>query len=185
MSEITSTDIIFYMLAAVMVLGAVTVVTMKNILHAAIGLIATFFTTAILYLVMKAEFVAMAQIMVYIGGVVIFSVFTILLTSKLGEKALEVHAGRKGIAALVTVGLAGLMVKILMKAAPQLDRAPTSEEFADIEAIAVRLMNFTENGFIVPFEIISVLLLSAMIGAIVIARRDVSEENAKNEEGRS
>ena len=80
-------DIAFYAVALVMILTAVFTVAVKNILQSAVFLIFSFVATAILYLLLHAEFIALAQVMVYVGGVVIFVVFTILLTSHLGEDA--------------------------------------------------------------------------------------------------
>ena len=80
-------DIAFYVVAFVILMTAVCCVAVKNILQSAVFLIFSFVTTAILYMLMHAEFIALAQVMVYVGGVVIFVVFTILLTSHLGEEA--------------------------------------------------------------------------------------------------
>ena len=74
-------DIAFYVVAFVILMTAVCCVAVKNILQSAVFLIFSFVTTAILYMLMHAEFIALAQVMVYVGGVVIFVVFTILLTS--------------------------------------------------------------------------------------------------------
>lgn len=165
-------DIIFYILAFFMVSCAIAVVSAKNILHAAIALIAAFLGTAILYLVQSAEFVALAQIMIYIGGVVIFAVFTILLTTRLGENFFKIHKIRHFIAFIISGGLLAIFARVFMKSSKFLSHETTNHSIADIEEIGFRLLNFKEAGFLVPFELISILLLVTMIGAVVIARKD-------------
>ena len=87
-------DLAFYVVALFMLVTAVCTVAVKNILQSAVFLIFSFVGTAILYLLLHAEFTALAQVMVYVGGVVIFVVFTILLTSRLGEDAFAVKIPR-------------------------------------------------------------------------------------------
>jgi NADH-quinone oxidoreductase subunit J len=134
------------------------------------ALIATLFGTAILYLLQNAEFVALAQVMVYIGGVVIFAVFTILLTTNLGEKEMAVSNGRKGFAALLSGGLAWLFIRLMLSTEGLGGAA--QDGYATAATIGTRMLRFDSEGFIVPFEVISVLLLAAMIGAVVLARKD-------------
>ena len=169
----TALDLGFYIVGAMILAGGVWAVTTKNILHAAMALIASFFATAVLYLMLEAEFVAVAQVLVYIGGVVIFVIFTILLTSRLGEKA-DVSPGmRKGLAFILSGTVLGLMLHAIdrMQWLPMKAMA-ADPHFASLEAVGKRFLDPGANGFVVPFEIISVLLLISVIGAIVIARKE-------------
>lgn len=167
-------DTVFYLLSAVMLIGAIGVVTLRNILHAAMSLVGTFFTTAILYLGMKAEFVAITQVLVYIGGIVVFVIFSILLTTRLGESHLPASARRKVFAGILALALLGFLGYLLMGAGFG-DAVAGTERIASLDDIGVRLLKPQPGGFLVPFEIISVLLLAAMIGAIVVARRPRDE----------
>jgi len=167
-------DIGFYIVAFAILAGAVWAVTAKNILHSAMALIGSFFGTAILYLMLSAEFIAIAQVLVYIGGVVIFVIFTILLTTRLGDKA-EIAPGMRKLLALALSGtLFGTFVHalsrtgILMSTKTQI----ADSNYASIERIGMRFLDPGANGFLVPFEIISLLLLISVIGAIVIARKE-------------
>ncbi len=172
-------DILFYAIAIVMVAGALLTVLVKNILHSAIALIGTFFSSAILYFLLSAEFVAVAQVMVYIGGVVVFVVFTILLTSRLGEKALEAHRLRKVLAAICSIVVAVLAVMLLKGVGGLEQIAP--EDYSSLAAIGKRLLSPEENGFLLPFEAISLLLLISLIGAVTIARTPYKEDRSARE----
>lgn len=170
-------DIAFYVVAFVMVVMALCTVAVKNILQSAVFLIFSFVGTTILYLLLHAEFNALAQIMVYIGGVVIFVIFTILLTSHLGEDAFSTKIPRFFAAFAMSIGFVAIMVKCLLPISGLVTTTATAPEgFASLKALSIRLLDYGPDGFIIPFEIVSVLLLAALIGAITIARRGKEEE---------
>jgi len=160
-------DILFYITAIFMVAGALLTVTVKNVLHSAIALVSTFFSSAVLYFLLHAEFVGVAQVMVYIGGVVVFIVLAILLTIRLGERALEASRLRKIMATLFAVAISVLAIMLLRETN---SFTPTeTEDFASLSAIGKRLLSPSDTGFVLPFEAISLLLLISLIGAITIA----------------
>jgi len=177
MDSIPFKDIFFYITAVVMVAGALLTVLVKNILHSAIALIGTFFGSAVLYFLLSAEFVAVAQVMVYIGGVVVFIVFAILLTSRLGEKVLEVSNLRKILAVAFSVIVAVLAV-MMLKEIGTVAQIETGD-FASLSEIGKRLLSSGDNGFLLPFEAISLLLLISLIGAVTITFKE-----DKNAEGK-
>ncbi|OGQ98621.1 MAG: hypothetical protein A2505_07425 [Deltaproteobacteria bacterium RIFOXYD12_FULL_55_16] len=166
-------DLLFYLLATALVIFSLLAVHVPNLLHAAIALIASFFVTAAIYIMLEMEFLALAQIMLYIGGIVIFMLIIILLTTGIGEeRRLPVTISRRlagaGLAALF---LGGLIVAFGRWTPP----APAGTNPAvSLDAIGLRLLA-TQNGFVVAFELISVLLLTALVGAVVIARKDKGE----------
>jgi NADH-quinone oxidoreductase subunit J len=164
----------FYIVAFAILAGSVWAVTAKNILHSAMGLIASFFGTAILYLMLSAEFIAIAQVLVYIGGVVIFVIFTILLTSRLGDKAEIAPGMRKLLALTLSATLFGTFIHALSRAGVLMNAKTqiADSNYASIERIGLRFLDPGSSGFLVPFEIISLLLLISVIGAIVIARKE-------------
>jgi len=163
-------DSLFYLFSTAIVVFSLLVVTLRNLLHSALALIAAFGVTAGLYILLHAEFVAAAQVMVYIGGIVIFIVFAILLTTKLGEKHLSSNALIKGASVFIATGVF-IPLALFFYQAKLTESIATSDESGSLEAIGLRLMNIGTEGFIVPFEIISVLLLAAVIGAITVARK--------------
>lgn len=164
----------FFVVAFLMLVTGIWAVTAKNILHSALALIATFFGTAILYLMMSAEFIAIAQVLVYIGGVVVFIIFIILLTSRLGEKAEIAPGMRKILAFTLSATMLGTFLHALDRAGYLVDTkvAQSAPDFASLKNIGLRFLDPGPNGFLVPFEIISLLLLITVIGAIVIARKE-------------
>lgn len=161
----------FYLIAGLMVICASGVVLTRNLLHAALSLSGTFFCTAILYLCLHAEFMAVAQVLVYIGGVVIFALFTILLTTNLGERFLLPSKGRViGGTIFASVILVGFIVKLSAIDFLKVDKIAEGN-LASLNDLGTRFLDAGPTGFILPFEVISVLLLASMIGAVVIARR--------------
>jgi NADH-quinone oxidoreductase subunit J len=169
-------DYLFYGLATALVTFSLLAVSLPNLLHGAISLIGAFFVTAALYIMLQLEFLALAQIMLYIGGIIIFMLIIILLTTGLGVKDRhQVPNSRRlagaGVSAVLLFGLlyvigsksSAVLVEDVQRAAP-----------VTMDDIGLRLLATGKDGFIVPFEIISILLLVALVGAVVIARRDSS-----------
>lgn len=168
----------FFIVAAIMVASAIWAVTARNILHAALGLVAAFFGTAILYLGLESEFLAIAQVLVYIGGVVVFVVFTILLTSRLGEQAFLPAPVRVGMGLLISALLLGGSLFLLLRAEDVLTGALRAAPagFGSLAAVGRKFLTLGADGMLVPFEIISIMLLSAIIGAIAVARKPEDDE---------
>lgn len=162
--------IFFYVLASLAVLSGLMVVTRKNPVHAAMFLVFAFFCVAGIYVTLSAEFLAAVQVLVYAGGIVVLFLFVIMLVPlQTGIQRLPV---RRGAAALLLVALLGVTVVTIygraaaseMSMAVQADRA-----MGNIEAVGTELY----TRYLLPFEVASVLLLVAMIGAVVLARRQV------------
>ena len=171
------TDIAFYVVAFIILVTAVMTVAVKNILQSAVFLIFSFVTTAILYLLLHAEFIALAQVMVYVGGVVIFVVFTILLTSHLGEDAFTTKIPRLFTAFAISIGFVFVMVKCILPVHELTESTVASpDNYASLEQFALRLLGYGADGFVIPFEIVSILLLMTLICAITVARRSKEEK---------
>lgn len=168
----------FLIVAALMVVSAIWAVTAKNILHAALALVAAFFGTAILYLGLESEFLAVAQVLVYIGGVVIFVVFTILLTSRLGEQAFLPQPVRVGLGLALSGALLAGSLFLLYRAEEAVEGAArvAPAAFGSLAAVGRKFLTLGADGMLVPFEIISILLLSAIIGAISVARKPEDDD---------
>ena len=152
---------LFYILATMLVVLSLLAVSVPNLLHGAISLIASFLVTAALYIMLRLEFVALSQIMLYIGGIVIFMLIIILLTTGLGEddSLNRITKGQRFARALIPGGLLAVLLVFLQKNPSALLESGTHR--ADpvlLDDIGIRLLSM-ENGFIVPFEVISILLL--------------------------
>ncbi|MCI6437934.1 NADH-quinone oxidoreductase subunit J [Fibrobacter sp.] len=170
-------DLAFYLVAFIILGTAVCTVAVKNILQSAVFLIFSFVATAILYLLLHAEFTALAQVMVYVGGVVIFMVFTILLTSRLGEDAFSVKIPRIFAAFALSIIFVLVMVECLLPIEGLSNGVVAAPEgYASLKAFALRLLGYGEDGFVIPFEVVSILLLMTLICAITIARKGKEEE---------
>ncbi len=170
-------DILFYTLAATLVILSGCAVSLPNILHSAIALIGSFIITAALYIMLQIELLALAQIMLYIGGVIVFMLLIILLTTGLGvdDKLSKISKGKWIInGVIIELLLAGLLYFFIGNSSG-LDATGAKALPITIDQIGIRLLS-TENGFIVPFEVVSLLLLAALVGAVVIARKDAEQK---------
>ena len=172
------TDFLFYSLATMLVLISLLAVSLPNLLHGAISLIGSFFVTAALYIMLQLEFVALSQIMLYIGGIIIFMLIIILLTTGLGsdDSLNRIRLSQRLNRALVPLGFLFALFYFLRKTPSELLQSATHRAApVTMDDIGFRLLS-TNNGFIIPFEVISILLLVALVGAVVIARRDKEEK---------
>jgi len=160
-------DLVFYALAALTLLGAVAAAVAPRIEHAAFSLIATFLGVAGLYALLGADFLAFSQVLVYVGGILVLLVFGVLLTGRT-ERALGLEKVARKRFALFAGGLVflGLMLALHATTWPTAqpgDPQPTTE--------AIGRAFLDPDGFLIPFELASVLLLAALIGAAYLARR--------------
>jgi NADH-quinone oxidoreductase subunit J len=162
--------IIFYLLAALTLTCGVLSVSTRQIFRAAIYLLFSLIGIAGIYFWLQYEFIAAVQIVVYVGGIVVLIIFSIFLTQQAGEKLAPQKLGRKIFSVLaVFCGFALTMVQVYqhMFFEPSEVAAPTT-----VFNIGKKMMATDNGGYALPFEVISMLLLAAMIGCIVIALRE-------------
>ena len=154
----------FWIIAIVMVVSALGVVLLRNIFRAALTLILCFIAVAGIYITLSADFLAAAQILVYVGAISVLIILAIMMTR-------DVHKGSpanrlKVPAFIVAVVVLGIMIYTVTKTtwqiAAQAPLSPTTAPLAD--------KLFSQNGFVLPVEIAAVLMLAAILGAIIIAR---------------
>ncbi len=161
--------IVFLALGLVAVGAAVGMLLSRNAVYSALFLILNFATMAVFYLVLGAPFIAMVQVTVYAGAIMVLFLFVIML---LGAEHLERHTSvdwQKPVAVLLGLGLLGMVGYLLVSGQVTLGTITTPEQGYGSPLEIGRAL-FTE--YLLPFEITSVLLLAAMVGAIVITRRD-------------
>ena len=170
MTIASSTQLIcFVVLSATLVLGSLGVVLLPNIVYSAFLLGGVFLSVAGLYLMLNASFVAAAQVLVYVGAVNVLILFAIMLVNK--KETLSPIPGlalRRVLSGAVCAGLFALLIRV---AFTTLWALPGPEPVGEDATIRIGEHLFTD--YLLPFELASVLLLIAMIGAIVLARRDV------------
>ena len=171
--------ILFYVFAALAVVSAIGVVTMRNPMYGAICLLVTFLSIAALFLLRHAEFVAMVQIFVYAGGIMVLFLFVIMLINLHRLPEVKLFGGAMPLAVVLGVVLLVFFAWFFLQA--QFDPAFAEPEkfvsFVDQQQQIQKLGNsqtvawslYTRN--LLPFEIASIFLLIAMIGAVVLGRR--------------
>jgi len=165
----TITAFIFYLIAAIMVVFSFLSVTSRRILRAAVYLLFTLIGTAALYFMVEYYFLAAVQLLVYAGGILVLILFSILLTSHLSEKLERANWGKVLISAIMIMG--GFSLTLYTILSHVFITKPAERLVFTVEMIGERLMGYGEGGYVLPFEVISILLLAAMVGAIVIAKR--------------
>ena len=165
--------ITFYIFVTIAVLFSLVILFTKNVLYAAFSLVIVFFCLAGIYVMSGAPFVGVTQILVYIGGIIVFIVFGVMLTTKLNDKNVISESHNRflgyGLGALLFVGFI-LMINQIDFHSPSFESA--TQQTNDVANIGVLLM----SDYLIPFEISGVLLLLALIGATVIAGKKQEEE---------
>ena len=171
----------FAILAVMMIGAALGVVLTSSIVYSAFLLGGVFISMAGIYLLLNADFVAMAQILVYVGAINVLILFAIMLVNKRQDfVTLPTAWIRKALTALVSVGLFALLsVMVLATPWPHSSATPASNSI-------VLIGEHFFSDFLLPFELASVLLLMAMVGAIILARREYipdAEASSKSSSG--
>ncbi|PSO77201.1 MAG: NADH-quinone oxidoreductase subunit J [Cyanobacteria bacterium QS_4_48_99] len=169
----------FGILAAAMIGAALGVVLVDSIVYSAFLLGGVFISISGLYVLLNADFVAAAQVLIYVGAINVLILFAIMLVNK-GEAFAPIRGRwfRRWGTALVGVGLFALLTTMVL--ATPWSLAPNSAEAIEYSVVEIGKHFFSD--FLLPFELASVLLLMAMVGAIIIARRDVIPEALPPEE---
>jgi NADH-quinone oxidoreductase subunit J len=163
---VVAQNITFGVLALVMAVSAIRVVTTKNVVHAALYLVLVLAGVAGIFVLLAAEFLAIVQILVYIGAIVVLFLFGIMLTRAKIGKLSDLDNDQRWIGAIVALFLFGVLGAIL------------NTGFKDIKLDVTNVGRTADVGtsifqqYVIPFEVVSILLLAALVGAVVIARKD-------------
>jgi len=171
---VTTQLICFSILSLIIIIGSLGVVLLDSIVYSAFLLGGVFMSVAGLYLLLNASFVAAAQVLVYVGAINVLILFAIMLVNKKEDlKPIKYLNSRKLISSTICITLLSLLLRVDLSntwiiADPKLSIGEES---------TVRLGEHLFSDYLLPFEVASVLLLMAMIGAIVLARRDVLSED--------
>jgi NADH-quinone oxidoreductase subunit J len=171
-----ASQIIFYLISAFVLSTAVLAVTTKKIFRSAIWLLFSLVGVAALYFWMQVEFVAAVQIIVYVGGVVVLIIFSIFLTQQSGSEMPKPPLKRILFAALAV--LFGFAFTYNIIAEYRFTPAVVKPFTVPVSAIGEQMLDTKQHGFVLPFEVVSMLLLAAMIGCIVIAMRSAPKGKA-------
>jgi NADH-quinone oxidoreductase subunit J len=164
----TIQSILFILIAAATLGSALMVVTVRNLIHAALWLIASLAGVAIIFVFLSAGFLAVAQVVIYIGAISILIIFTIMLTRNVAiDPGRQLNSNWPG-ALVISGALFAILVLLLSQWSAMTSQAPDlPERFDSLRLLGVALV--APNGYVLPFELASVLLLAALIGAILVA----------------
>ena len=167
--EITLDLVVFLVLALFIIVSSVLAVTTKRILRAATFLLFVLFGTAGIYFLLDYSFLGAVQLLIYAGGITVLYVFSILLTSSQGDKA-EKLKNSKMVAGIIT-SVAGLGMCLFIVLKNQFLPSVFEHGELEVRTIGHALMGAGKYQYILPFEVISILLLACIVGGILIARK--------------
>jgi NADH-quinone oxidoreductase subunit J len=160
---------VFYLIAAITVGSGMMVAFSRNILYSAFSLLGTFAGVAGLYVFLGADFVAAVQLLIYVGGILVLILFAVMLTHRITDVDITNRAAGR-IPALVVVGV---LVILLVQSIRETPWAKAKE--IAYEPTTATIGDLFLDSYLLPFELASLVLLAAMIGAVVISRKEIRE----------
>jgi len=169
MSALTLPDVLFLGVAAFTVITAMGVAFSRNIVYSAFSLMGTFMSVAALYVFLAADFVAVVQVLIYVGGILILILFAVMLTHRIAD----VSISNRSVGRLPALGIA-IVIGVLMTTAVrrggwhQVEVAPATPTTAQIGDLFL-------THYLLPFELASVVLLAALIGAAFLSRKELKD----------
>ena len=168
--EITLETVIFYFLAAFITVFSLLTVTTTRMVRSATYLLFVLFGTAGIYFLLGYTFLGSVQIMVYAGGIVVLYVFSILLTSGEGEKAIKLKRSKfiAGLGTTIAGAIIVLFITLKHKFLATTDLKPIEISFS---TIGQQMFSSDKYGYLLPFEAVSLLLLACIVGGLLIARK--------------
>jgi NADH-quinone oxidoreductase subunit J len=160
-------DAAFFVFAIITVLSAFIVVFSKNVMYSAFSLLFTFFGVAGLYVLLQADFLAMTQILIYVGGILVLMLFGVMLTNKIVNVELKSGTLHTIPALLLVAIVSGTLAGLFYSTWKGVDAPSLPDQTTTTKTLGEMLM----TSYLLPFEIASVVLLVALIGAAMFARR--------------
>ena len=157
--------------ATIAVVGAVLLVSLRNLVRSVLAMILSFTGVALLYLMLNAEFLAAVQILIYVGAVAILILFAVMLTQRVADPSRPVNNSQAWLGFTVAAALFVLLMAVLTPLKwPDLPELPllsgSTETVASITNLGTQLL----GAYLIPFEVASIVLLVALLGAIILAR---------------
>ena len=163
-------NFLFAVISSIVIASALWVVVSKNLIHAAVSLLVTLFGIAGLYIFLYADFIAATQIMVYVGGILVLIIFGVMLTNKIDDATIKspTHNRIPGIISCLVV----LYIQFMVILNTDWYRGEEIVRESTIKDIG----NLLLTKYLLPFEVVSILLLAALIGAAMLSRKKVEEK---------
>jgi NADH-quinone oxidoreductase subunit J len=168
-------DIVFYFFAVITIVSGSIVVMSRNIIYSAFSLLFTFFGVAGLYVLLNADFLAVTQLLIYVGGILVLLLFGVMLTNKVIDVEMKTGVLQTYPAAIICGITAGALLVVFWSTdwnVVQNDGVMTSTSHT--------LGEMFMTSYVLPFEIASIVLLVALVGAAMIARRDKSIQESQS-----
>lgn len=167
--ETMAPKLVFWFFAALMLASALVVVHGRNLVHSAFALLATFFSAAVFYALLGADFLAGAQVLIYVGGILTLLLFGVMLTNRIFDVNLRTETFQVGPAALAAAGVFATLTLVIVKTPWRqmslLEEGPTTAKIGQLLV----------TEYLLPFEVASVLLLVALLGAAMLVRRRLDQ----------
>lgn len=165
----TLNQLMFVLFGLMITVFGILTVTSRRILRAAVYLLFVLVSTAGLYFMLNYQFLAAVQLTLYAGGIVVLIIFSILLTSHISQK-FEIVGLKKSIFSALAA-ITGAIVTIVTILDFQFSATTEAAREVDMKVVGLSLLSTERDGYVLPFEVISILLIAAMIAAIVIAKK--------------
>ena len=160
-------EVLFFLIAALVVLSGYWVVMSPNLVHSAVSLLFTLFGVAGLYVYLYADFIAVSLVIIYVGGILVLIIFGVMLTNKLDDPKLSNQSQNQLIAGVFCLALLAFQFQIIFNTKWNVQDLITRE--STVNEIGYMLL----TDYLLPFEVVSVLLLAALIGAAMLSRKKV------------
>jgi len=170
-------SILFYIIAAVIVISAVGVISARNPVYSALSLVVTLISVAVLYLLLHAEFLAVVQVLTYAGAILVLFVFIIMLLNLRKEELFEKGMGSFGKFILSFAAVIMFLSFGFISQFPRQTLKVVSPDFGSVAMVGKEIF----TSYVLPFEIAGVLLTVALIGAVLLAKKDLSIKGGKND----
>ena len=170
METLSLATVAFYLLAGLAIVGACGVAFAGNIVYSALSLMISFFGVAGLYVLLNADFVAGVQVLVYVGGVLVLTLFAVMLTHQIAD----IETSNRSVARVPAVVVAGAAFVLLFKAVQKATwfRAPDGGQAV---TSTYGIGNALLTQYVLPFELASMVLLAVLVGAVVLSCKEVAE----------
>lgn len=165
-------SIVFWVIAFVTIISAIMVVTVRNIFHSALFLVLSLFAVAGIFVLADAEFLAAVQVLVYAGGVAVLMIFAVMLTARMAQSGIKQENDQRPLSALIAFCFLLVVVGSILKTMAVKGGFPLVDYPYVTGSSPHMLGKLLLTDFVLPFELVSVLLLVALIGAVVLAKKD-------------
>ncbi len=166
-------EVVFYIFALIAIIGALNVLIQKKTMYSAVSLVATFMAISVIYFLLGAQFIGLVQLIIYAGAIMVLFLIVIMLLDPFSEVVLRNQSlAWGGLAIILGAGLFGILIMALNTAG--LERTVTAGAAPGLGMNTQALADVLFTRYLLPFEAISILILVAIIGAVVLAKKRLS-----------